>query len=125
MVLCWLAISASGARAAEDIFVPGAALKIEAAGGVGGAGPAWHDEQGGMVEGVDHLDPDGKVSRIIGHEVERVKGVLVSDEDRFLYDVDNNNNNLGGARKLWRFDLPKDGNVDPGSRKLIFDWGTG
>jgi sugar lactone lactonase YvrE len=29
---------------------------------------------------------------------------------------------VGGARKLWRFDLKVDGSVDPGSRKLIFDW---
>ena len=27
-------------------------------------------------------------------------------------------------RKLWRFDLRKDGTVDPATRKLIFDWHT-
>ena len=36
---------------------------------------------------------------------------------------DNNNNTEGGARKLWRFDLKRDGTVDAASRKLIFDWG--
>jgi gluconolactonase len=83
------------------------------------------DEQGRTVEGVYRIDPDGKISRVIGHEVERANGVLVSADDRYLYVADNNNNNLGGARKLWRFDLRQDGTIVPASRKLIYDWGTG
>ncbi len=83
------------------------------------------DEQGRTVEGVYRIDPDGKVTRIIGRELERPNGVLVSAGDRFLYVADNNNNNVGGARKLWRFDLRPDGRVDFASRKLLFDWGTG
>jgi gluconolactonase len=83
------------------------------------------DEQGRTVEGVYRIDPDGKVNRVLGHEVERANGVLVSAGDRYLYVADNNNNNVGGARKLWRFDLRKDGTVDPTSRKLIYDWGIG
>jgi len=73
-------------------------------------------------EGVYRIDAPGKVSRVIGHEVERANGVLVSPDDRFLYVADNNNNNVGGARKLWRFGLKGDGAIDPASRKLIFDW---
>ncbi|HKB41604.1 MAG TPA: SMP-30/gluconolactonase/LRE family protein, partial [Gemmataceae bacterium] len=80
---------------------------------------------GRTVEGVYRIDPDGKVSRVIGREVERANGVLVSADDRFLYVADNNNNTLGGARKLWRFDLHRDGTVDLRSRKLLYDWGTG
>ena len=38
--------------------------------------------------------------------------------------ADNNNNTVGGARKLWRFDLNPDGGVNAPSRKLIFDWKT-
>jgi gluconolactonase len=83
------------------------------------------DEQGKTVEGVYRIDPDGKVTRVIGREVERANGVLVSPEDQYLYVADNNNDNLGGARKLWRFDLKKDGSVDLASKKLIYDWGTG
>jgi gluconolactonase len=83
------------------------------------------DEQGRTVEGVYRIDPDGKVTRIIGRELERPNGVLVSADDRFLYVADNNNNTVGGARKLWRFGLRPEGTVDFASRKLLFDWGTG
>ena len=38
---------------------------------------------------------------------------------------DNNNNTVGGARKLWRFRLRADGSVDTASRSLIFDWKNG
>lgn len=228
IILCWLTVSWSSGQAAEALFAPGATLKVEAEGGIGGEGPAWHpqlgvftsgnghlcllnrngqstvyraaagtngllfdatgrllacepklrrvtrtelggkttvlaeryegkrfnepndltvdsegriyfsdpcygprdrleirDEQGRTVEGVYRIDRDGKVFRVIGHEVERANGVLVSADDRYLYVADNNNNHVGGARKLWRFDLRKDGTVDSASRKLIYDWGTG
>jgi gluconolactonase len=82
------------------------------------------DDQGKTVEGVYRIDLDGKVTRVIGREVERANGVLVSADDRYLYVADNNND-VGGARKLWRFDLNKDGTVDPKSQKLIHDWGKG
>jgi gluconolactonase len=74
---------------------------------------------------VYRIDPDGTVSRVIGREVERANGVLVSADDRYLFVADNNNDAAGGARKLWRFDLKADGNVDPKSRKLLHDWGKG
>lgn len=83
------------------------------------------DERGQTVEGVYRIDPDGKVTRVIGRELERPNGVLVSADDRYLYVADNNNNNRGGARKLWRFNLTGEGNVDFASRKLIHDWRNG
>src|SRR5581483_2510073 len=83
------------------------------------------DAEGRTIEGVYRIDPDGTVARVIGREVERANGVLVSADDRYLFVADNNNNTLGGARKLWRFDLRGDGTVDPASRKLLHDWGTG
>ena len=83
------------------------------------------DGQGRTVEGVYRIDPEGKVTRVIGREVERANGVLVSAGDRYLYVADNNNDKVGGARKLWRFDLRPDGGVAAASRKLIYDWGTG
>jgi gluconolactonase len=83
------------------------------------------DEHGQTIEGVYRIDPDGKVARVIGRELERPNGVLVSADDRFLYVADNNNSTLGGARKLWRFDLRRDGTVDFQSGKLLFDWGMG
>jgi gluconolactonase len=83
------------------------------------------DDKGRTIEGVYRIDLDGKVTRVIGREVERANGVLVSADDRYLYVADNNNDNVGGARKLFRFDLKKDGSVDLDSKKLIYDWGKG
>jgi gluconolactonase len=83
------------------------------------------DDSGQLVEGVYRVDAPGKIVRIITHEVERPNGILVSPRDRYLYIADNYNNRVGGARKLWRFDLKPDGTIDPSSRRLIFDWKTG
>jgi gluconolactonase len=83
------------------------------------------DDKGRTVEGVYRIDPDGKVTRVIGRELDRPNGVLVSGDDRFLYVADNNNDHVAGARKLWRFDLRNDGTVDLASKKLIYDWGKG
>ena len=80
------------------------------------------DSQGGLVEGVYRVDEPGHVERVITHEVERPNGILVSPGDQYLFVADNNNNVVGGARKLWRFDLHRDGSIDPRSRRLIFDW---
>jgi len=82
------------------------------------------DAAGKQVEGVYRIDAPGKVTRITTHEVDRPNGILVSPGDRYLYVADNNNNTEGGARKIWRFDLKKDGAIDPATRKLIFDWHT-
>lgn len=83
------------------------------------------DEHGQLVEGVYRIDAPGKVTRITTHEVDRPNGVLVSPGDEYLYIADNNNNNIGAARKLWRFRLRPDGTIDPASRTLIFDWQNG
>jgi gluconolactonase len=83
------------------------------------------DGKGGFFEGVYRIDAPGKVSRVLGHEVERANGVFVSPEDKYLYVADNNNNAIGGARKLWRFTLRPDGSIVAGSRKQIFDWQNG
>lgn len=83
------------------------------------------DEQGRTIEGVYRIDPDGSVHRVLGREVERANGVLVSADDRYLFVADNNNDTVGGARKLWRFRLKPDGTVEPKSQKLLYDWGQG
>jgi gluconolactonase len=83
------------------------------------------DDKGRTIEGVYRIDPDNKVTRIIGRELDRPNGVLVSADDKYLFVADNHNNSLTGARKLWRFDLKKDGTVDFASKKLLYDWGSG
>lgn len=82
------------------------------------------DAQGRKVEGVYRIDPDGKVSRIITHEVDRPNGLVITPDDKYLYVADNNNNTIGGARKLWRFELTPEGAIQPESQTLIHDWKT-
>lgn len=82
------------------------------------------DAKGRKIEGVYRIDPDGKVTRIITHEVDRPNGLVITPDDKYLFVADNNNNTQDGARKLWRFDLKADGTVDFASQKLIHDWKT-
>ncbi len=82
------------------------------------------DDSGRQVEGVYRVDPNGEVSRIITHEVDRPNGIAITTDNQFLYVADNNNNNLGGARKLWRFNLNSDGSIDATTQTLIYDWGS-
>ncbi len=88
------------------------------------------DDQGRTIEGVYRIEPpevagEPLVTRIIGRELDRPNGVLVSADDRFLFVADNNNDSHDGARKLWRFTLRADGTVDLASKKLLRDWGKG
>ncbi len=82
------------------------------------------DTAGKFVEGVYRIDEDGKVTQIIGRELERPNGILVSADDKTLYVADNNND-LTGARKLYRFALNADGSVDVKSKKALYDWKDG
>ncbi|MSU77287.1 MAG: SMP-30/gluconolactonase/LRE family protein [Gemmataceae bacterium] len=83
------------------------------------------DDKGQTIEGVYRIDPDGKTTRIIGRELDRSNGVLVSADDKFLYVADNNNTSLTGSRKLFRFDLKADGTVAFASKKTLYNWGLG
>lgn len=65
------------------------------------AGMELRDGKGNPIEGVYRIDPDGKVSRVLGREVDRANGVLVSADDKYLFVADNNNDTIGAARKLW------------------------
>ena len=80
------------------------------------------DPEGKKVEGVYRIDPSGDVERIITHEVDRPNGIAITADDRYLFVADNNNNTVGGARKLWRFELKSSGRVALDSRKLVYDW---
>ena len=83
------------------------------------------DKDGRTIEGVYRIDSDNKVTRIIGRELDRPNGVLVSADNKYLFVADNNNSSLDGARKLWRFELKKDGTVDFASKKMLYDWEKG
>lgn len=83
------------------------------------------DTNGKTVEGVYRIDLDGSVSQVVGREVDRANGVLVTADDKYLLVADNNNNTEGVTRKLWRFELNADGSVDTSTAKNLFDWGRG
>jgi gluconolactonase len=80
------------------------------------------DSSGRKIEGVYRIDPDGRLTRIISHEVDRPNGLVVTSDDKYLFVADNNNDTEGGARKLWRFHLRGEGTVDPATQTLIYDW---
>ena len=85
------------------------------------------DEDGTIVEGVYRIDAPGQIVRVIAHEVDRPNGLGIAPDGKFLYVADNVNtgpNAVGGNRKLWRFALDDDGNVQTDSRTLLFDWGS-
>ncbi len=84
------------------------------------------DSAGQTIEGVYRIDGVGKVTRIIGRELERPNGILISADDRYMFVADNNNSALDGARKLYRFEFNKeDGSVNLESKKLLHDWSPG
>jgi gluconolactonase len=79
-----------------------------------------------MLEGVYRIDAPGKVTRVLAPPaVDRPNGLIVSPDGKFLYVADNNNNTVGGSRKLLRFNLKGDGTVDASTRKVLFDWKNG
>lgn len=83
------------------------------------------DAEGRTIEGVYRIDLDGKVARIIGRELERPNGILVSADDRHLFVADNNNDSVTGARKLWRFRLRAMARWTWPQKKLLHDWRNG
>jgi gluconolactonase len=79
-----------------------------------------------IPEGVYRIDAPGKVTRILAPPaVDRPNGLIVSPGDKYIYIADNNNNTVGGSRKLLRFDLKADGTADASTRKVVFDWKDG
>lgn len=91
-----------------------------------------------LVEGVYRINQCGlppglcgfayeiqSITRVLTDGAERPNGILISPDGRNLFIADNNNNNHGGSRKLLRYTLDKNGDVKPGSRKVIFDWKDG
>src|SRR6185369_3579280 len=80
------------------------------------------DSNGKQIEGVYRIDAPGRVTRIITHEVDRPNGLVITPDDKYLFVAANNNNNVGGARKLWRFNMNADGTPDFATQKLLYDW---
>ncbi|MBB5032638.1 SMP-30/gluconolactonase/LRE family protein [Prosthecobacter vanneervenii] len=65
------------------------------------------------------------VTRIYCDGAERPNGILISPDNHYLYIADNNNSTHGGSRKLLRYTLDKNGDLKPGTQKVLFDWKDG
>jgi gluconolactonase len=98
---------------------------------VDGPGRTWftdprYGDRAGMemdVEGVYRIDPDSRVTRVLGQpDVQKPNGIAVAPDDRTLYVVDSNDAK-GGNRKVWAFDLSPKGEVS--KRRLVYDFGQG
>jgi gluconolactonase len=75
------------------------------------------------IEGVYRIDLDGSVKRILRQpDIERPNGIAVTQDSRRLYLVDSSPL-VGGNRKIWAFDLDRDGN--PSNQRLVYDFAPG
>ena len=83
------------------------------------------DEKGQTIEGVYRIDPDGKVTASSAARSSGPTACSSPPTTSTCSSRTTTTTTLGGARKLWRFDLKADGTVDPKSQKLLYDWGKG
>jgi gluconolactonase len=75
------------------------------------------------VEGVYRIDPDGKVTRVLGQpEIDRPNGIAITPDGKTLYLVDSHPR-LGGNRKIWAFEVTKEGKLT--KQRLVFNFGAG
>jgi gluconolactonase len=75
------------------------------------------------VEGVYRLDPDGSLHRILDQTaVERPNGLAITPDASELYVVDSNHA-PGGNRKIWSFQLDRDGKAV--RQRIVYDFAPG
>lgn len=83
------------------------------------------DDNGLPIEGVYRIDAPGKITMVIAHEVDRPNGLIITPNQRHMFIADNNNNTIGGSRKLWKFKIASDGSLDLSTQQMLFDWESG
>lgn len=96
-------------------------IDVDAQGRLYFTDPRYGDRAGMELdkEAVYRIDPDGKVTRVID-DLERPNGIAVAPDQKTLYVVDNNNR-VGGSRKVYAYELRIDGST--GKRRRIHDFG--
>lgn len=98
---------------------------VDAQGRIWFTDPRYGDREGMEldVEGVYRIDPDGRVTRVLGQpDVEKPNGIAVSPDGKVLYVADSNDA-VGGNRKVWGFDVSETGALR--NRRLICDFRQG
>lgn len=78
---------------------------------------------GKPIEGVYRISTSGRITRMLGQEVERPNGIAVSPDDKHLFVAVNTNDDQADSRTLWRFEFDENRNVIPATGKKLFDWG--
>jgi len=75
------------------------------------------------VEGVYRIDPDGRVTRVLSQPVvEKPNGIAIAPDGKILYVVDANDQ-TGGNRKIWGFDVSSKGELS--NRRMLYDFRQG
>jgi gluconolactonase len=74
-------------------------------------------------EGVYRIDADGRVTRVVRQpDVQKPNGIAVAPDGHTLYVADSNDE-VGGNRKVWAFDVSPKGEL--GNRRLLHDFEHG
>jgi gluconolactonase len=98
---------------------------------VDGRGRIWftdprygnRDDAGLDVDGVYRIDADGRVARVLAApDVQKPNGVAVAPDSKTLYVADSNDE-VGGNRKIWGFDVSAAGELS--NRRLMYDFAQG
>jgi len=75
-------------------------------------------------EAVYRIDPDGKVTRVIGQPaIGRPNGLAITPDGKTLYLVDSDYIRADANRKIWAFDIADDGTV--AKQREIYSFGRG
>lgn len=75
-------------------------------------------------ESVYRIDIDGSVHRVITQPaIGRPNGLAITPGGETLYVVDSNHLRIDGERKIWAFDIDRNG--IPVNQRLVFDFGRG
>jgi gluconolactonase len=75
------------------------------------------------VEGIYRVDADGRVTRVLAQsDVQKPNGIAVAPNGKSLYVADSNDE-VGGNRKIWGFDVSAAGELS--NRRLIHDFEQG
>lgn len=76
-----------------------------------------------LHESVYRIDADGRVTRILSQpDIQRPNGIALSPDERTLYVVDSCPV-VGGHRRIWGFDLSREGTVS--RQRVVFDFAPG
>ena len=101
-------------------------LTVDGAGNIYFTDPRYGSDRSDLeldCEGVYRIDPQGHVERILSQpDIQRPNGIALSSDGSTLYLVDSNEE-VGGNRKIWSFDVDADGHLS--HQRTAFDFAPG